>query len=125
MQRRGLQVKRATIVDQLQDVLPATRKQIAERLGVTLRAVLVAIPKAYEQGLIHVSGYEQPGPQGHWSAILAWGEGKDAVLDLQACANYRAERKRKHSRDYKLRKKNEAQSAKPTSFAALLAPLGA
>lgn len=95
MQRRGLKVARSTIADQLQHVLPATRKQMAARLGVTDRAIQYVVPKLHADGKMHIVGFEPPTAHtGPWQAIFAWGQGQDVQPDPAMRKAYRKERKR-------------------------------
>lgn len=109
MKRRGLNVARTTIKEQIEDVLPGTRRQIQERLGVTERSIQWEIARLRKAEKVHVIGHAPPiAHTGPWQEVFAWGKGIDATPDRAAQEAYAAHRR---------------AMRKPASFAALLAPL--
>lgn len=110
--RRGSDIARPYIGDQLPAVLPCTIVMVAAQLGTHLISTQRAMRKLHAENKIHIAGFEFTGAR--WAAVYAWGKGADAVQDAEELrVLYNVRKRARHA------KKNP----KAPAFASLLAPL--
>lgn len=95
----GLPSADPLIRDLIQQHLPATRLELAEKIDCAPRSIYITIPVLRAENKVHVAGHAPPASRnGRWQEVFAWGAGLDAVLDPAVVAAHKNERRRKAAR---------------------------